>query len=118
VLLLPLLGRFAKIKEQRELRLARLRAGRFYEVTCEKGHKNQMSGIDLCRRLEKKFGEKVLCPECYDWVRVTNITDGPLMNEEQKKKQQEEYLVWEKEQKEALERRRAELRQAEAIDTL
>lgn len=67
-----------------------------------------MSGIDLCRRLELKFGEKVLCPECYEWVEVVSITDGPLMNEEQKRKQQEEYLVWDRELKEAIRKGRHE----------
>ncbi len=96
------------------LRIERLKTGRFFDVTCEKGHTMQMSGIDLCRRLEIKFGETLLCPECYEWVKVSSITDGPLMNEEQKNKQQEEYLEWEKEQKEAQRRRQAELDQETA----
>jgi hypothetical protein len=95
---MPLFGDFlgiGKMKEFREQRLARLKAGRFYYVTCEQGHRSQMSGIDLCRRLRVQKQEEVLCPECYEWVKVSTITDGPLMNEDQKKKQQEEYLQWE-----------------------
>ena len=85
-----------RAKQFREQRLARLRAGRFFYVTCERGHKTQMSGIDLCRRLEADpNGEKVLCPECYEVVKVVTIVDGPLMSEDEKKKQQEEYLQWE-----------------------
>ena len=60
-----------------------------------------MSGIDLCHRLTV---QEVLCPECYEWVKVNSITDGPLMNEAQKKKQQEEYLQWEAAQRERLKR--------------
>jgi hypothetical protein len=111
---MPIFGRFQKIEEQRQLRIGRLRAGRFFNVTCEKGHITQMSGIDLCRRLEVKFGEKVLCPECYEWVRVGSITDGPLMSEEQRKKQQEEYLEWEKERKEQIRKRVAQI-ETEAV---
>jgi hypothetical protein len=111
---MPLFGRFQKIKQQRLLRIERLKAGRFFDVTCERGHTTKMSGIDLCRRLETRFGETVLCPKCYEWVKVRSIIDGPLMNEEERRKQQEDYLVWEQEQKEKLRRRRAELRQAEA----
>jgi hypothetical protein len=87
----------SEVRAARQRRLERLKAGRFYSVTCERGHTTQMSGIDLCRNADT-FCEKVLCPECYERVKITQITDGPLMNEEQKKKQQEEYMVWLKEQ--------------------
>jgi hypothetical protein len=100
---MPLFGDFLgirKMKEFRELRLARLKAGRFFYVTCEKGHRSEMSGVDLCRRLRIMKVEEVHCPECYEWVKVSTITDGPLMNEDQKKKQQEEFLQWEKEKEE------------------
>lgn len=94
-----------RAKQFREQRLARLRAGRFFYVTCERGHKTQMSGIDLCRRLEADpNGEKVLCPECYEFVKVVTIVDGPLMSEDEKKKQQEEYLQWETARQEQIRR--------------
>lgn len=70
----------------------------FFNVTCEKGHTTQMSGIDLCRRLHF-LGEKLDCPECYEQLKLGGITDGPLMSDEQKKQQQEEYLKWSQEQK-------------------
>jgi hypothetical protein len=97
-------GKFKKIKENRERMLERLRAGRFYQVTCEKGHTPTLSALDLWKRMDN-VGERMLCPECYESVMITEIKDGTLMTEEQKKKQQEDYLVWSEERKRELRRR-------------
>lgn len=113
--LMPLFATYHKIKEQKQVRIERLKAGRFFNVTCERGHTAQMSAMDLSRRLDQ-VGEKILCPECYEQVKVGNIADGPLMNEEQKKQQQEEYLQWSKEQERERRRRREALDLEMAVD--
>lgn len=66
-----------------------------------------MSGIDLCRRLDVRM-EKVDCPQCYEQLRLTDIADGPLMNEEQKKQQAEDYLIWSREREQEKRRKRHE----------
>lgn len=93
--------------KRKQLQLERLKAGRFFSVTCEKGHTTQMSGIDLCRRLDVRM-EKVQCPECYEQVRVTSIVDGAPMNDEQKKQQAEDYLKWSQEREQERRRKRHE----------
>jgi len=95
------------MKRQKELQIERLKAGRFFNVTCEKGHTMQMSGIDLCRRLDF-LGEKIDCPECYEKAHVSSITEGEPMTEEQKKQQQEEYLRWSKEKERERDRKEHE----------
>lgn len=111
---MPLFGTYHKIQEQKRLRVERLKAGRFFNVTCEKGHTTQMSAIDLARRLND-VGEKILCPECYEKVRVGAVTEGPLMNDEQKKQQQEDYLKWSEEQAKESRRRREALELEESF---
>lgn len=93
--------------KRKQLQLERLQAGRFFNVTCEKGHTTQMSGIDLCRRLDVRM-EKLDCPECYQQVRLSSIVDGPLMNDEQKKQQADDYLKWSKEREEERKRKHHE----------
>jgi hypothetical protein len=105
---MPLFGTYHKMQEQKRLRVERSKAGRFFKVTCEKRHTAQMSAIDLARRLDD-VGEKIVCPECYEKVRIGVITDGPLMSEEQKKQQQADYLEWSEEQAKERRRRREAL---------
>ena len=48
-------------------------------------------------------------PECYVQVRVTNIVNGPLMNDEQNKQQREDYLKWSQEREQERRRKRHEM---------
>jgi len=100
------------LNTQRQLQLERMKAGRFFMVTCENQHVIQMSGLDIARRLDfyklQGAGEMIQCPQCYELVRLVSIADGPLMNDEQKKQQEEDYLKWSQEQKRLREQRRHE----------
>ena len=81
-------------------------------ITCEKGHTAQMSGLDLARRINyfklRGAGEMIQCPACYETVKLVSITEGPLMNDDQKKQQEEDYLKWSQEQKRQRERKEHE----------
>jgi hypothetical protein len=100
------------LNTQRQLQLERMKAGRFYMVTCEHQHVTQMSGLDIARRLNfyklQGAGEMIQCPECYELVRLVSIADGPLMNDEQRKQQEEDYVKWSQEQKRLREQREFE----------
>ena len=100
------------LNRQRQLQIERMKAGRFYMVTCEHQHVTQMSGLDIARRLNfyklQGAGEMIQCPECYELVRLVSIADGPLMNDEQRKQQEEDYVKWSQEQKRLREQREFE----------
>ena len=100
------------LNTQRQLQPERMKAGRFYRVTCEHQHVTQMSGLDIARRLNlyklQGAGEMIQCPECYELVRLVSIADGPLMNDEQRKQQEADYVKWSQEQKRLREQREFE----------
>jgi hypothetical protein len=111
-----ILGRIEKFKDQNELRLQLIRVGRFFDVTCERGHVTRMSGIDLCRRLDER-GEKVMCPECFQRIilfadkmpKIVSIIDSLPMTDAEREKQHEEYLAWNEERKRKFTRRKERL---------
>jgi hypothetical protein len=82
-----------RVKAYRKLRTARVRAGRFFDVTCERGHVFEMTGAALCYRLDG-LGEHMQCPECLAWVKVASIVEGLAMNEEQREQQEKDYEAW------------------------
>lgn len=82
-----------RLKAHYNLQVERVRAGRFFDVTCEQGHTLEMTGVDLCRRLDS-IGEYILCPECVGWVKAISIIKGRSMSREQKEQQENEYAAW------------------------
>ena len=93
---LPWLLTPKRVKAYRRLRLERVRAGRFFNVTCQYGHVLEMSGLDLCNWLAS-LGDDILCPECSRYVRVVSIADGRSMTEQEKEQQMKGYLKWKEE---------------------
>jgi hypothetical protein len=82
-----------KVREYRRLRVERVKAGRFFDITCEQGHVSEMTGVELCRLLDS-LGEYVLCAPCADWVKVIAVIEGRSMTEEQKEQQAKDYAAW------------------------
>jgi len=78
---MPLFGemreQIRRMNEFEERRLARQKEDRFFFVTCERGHRSQMSGVELYHHLRFEKDEQLLCPECYAWVKVSTITELP-----------------------------------------
>jgi len=86
----------SKVKAYRKLRTERVNAGRFFNVTGACDHVLEMSGLELCRRLNA-VGEYVQCSKCLRWVKVASIKDGRVMSEQEKEQQMKDYLVWKEE---------------------
>ena len=95
------------LNRQQQLQLERMKAGRFFMVTCENRHTVQMSGLDIARRLDfyklRGAGEMIKCPECHEHVRLLSIADGPPMSDQQRRQQEEDYLKWSRARKRLLE---------------
>jgi hypothetical protein len=90
---MPLILTPRKVKTFRRLCLERVKAGRFFNVTCVFGHVLELSGVDLCYRLAG-LGENIWCTECLKRAQVRSIAEGRLMSEQEKEKQEKDYLEW------------------------
>ena len=82
-----------KVRAYQSLRCQRVEMGRYFTVTCERGHVIEMTGFDLCCHLNS-VGERLQCPECVSWVKVGSIIVGREMNHEARNKQLQDYEDW------------------------
>jgi len=82
-----------KVRAYRKLRRERVEMGRYFTVTCERGHVIEMTGFDLCCHLNS-IGEKLQCPECVAWVKVHSIIVGRETDYFTQSRQLKDYEDW------------------------
>jgi len=83
----------SKVKAYHKLRRERVEMGRYFIITCERGHSVEMTDLELCWHLNS-LGESMTCPQCGSWVKVSSIVIGREMDYETKNNQLKDYEDW------------------------